>query len=295
MSELFACRVTAVSKTSAKIAVRSVHPDSGPPQPNATFALMIVYDPIMSSAYSDMREYTHLEGSPLAQEMDRDNYLDPAWIRENARAFVAKAKVSKGVLEVWPTHPAWIEHLRTGMAWDTAAYSNGEGDPVDPRAPTPPPEGPIAHSRNPAEGFRVGAPKYEKEFPDIKEAFIPQESASRYVADPVITGVAEMAKAAATMIGQPILFVPQRGPKQVGTILGATSEYMQVYHEDTGGYGYGSESFTDLKSFGRAWLKEKTVPTLVPKAAAKKPAKKAPVKKTAAKRAKKPAKRKKKR
>ena len=29
----------------------------------------------------------------------------------NANAFLAKVTVKKGVLEVFPTHPAWIEHL----------------------------------------------------------------------------------------------------------------------------------------------------------------------------------------
>src|SRR5215510_13172215 len=105
MSEMFAVQVSGVSKTSAKLAVKSVHPDSGPVAPTSTFALMLVYDPIMSSGFSEMAAYTHLEASPLAQAMDRDNYLDPSWIRDNANAFIAKAKVSKGVLEVWPTDP----------------------------------------------------------------------------------------------------------------------------------------------------------------------------------------------
>jgi len=94
-----------------KIDVVSIHPDSGPPQGETTFAMMLVYDPIMSSGYGDFSKYTHLESCALASEMDRDNYLDESWIKQNANAFFAKVTVKKGVLEVFPTHPAWIEHL----------------------------------------------------------------------------------------------------------------------------------------------------------------------------------------
>lgn len=127
MSELFAVQVAEVSPQSVKLAVRSVHPDSGPVAPSATFALQLIYDPILNSGYSAFRAHRHLEASPLAQVMDVESYLDPAWVQANARAFVAKAKVSRGVLEIWPTHPGWTEHLRKGMAWDTAAYDDGPG------------------------------------------------------------------------------------------------------------------------------------------------------------------------
>ena len=272
MSELFHCTVAAVSKDSAKIHVISVHPDSGPPQPEATFAMMLVYDPIMNSGYRDFAKFTHLESCPLAQEMDRDNYLDEGWILKNANAFFSKVTVKKGVLEVFPTHPAWIAHLRKGMDWDTAAYTPGPGDPAEPRAPTPPGE-PAAHSRNPADGFRVGTPKYD-EYKHLTEAFIAVESPNRYVADPVITGEAEMREATKTMVGQPVLVVPKRGPAEVGTIVKHEPEYVYVYYESPGGggYGAGSQNFVDLKSIGRAWLKEKTLPTLIAKPAAKKPA-----------------------
>ncbi len=258
MSELFSVSVAAVDANQAKLAVRSIHPDSGPPAGTATFALMLVFDPIASAQYSEFAKFHHLESSPLAEEMDLQNYLDPSWITANARAFVKSAKVAKGVLTVVPTHPAWISHLRKGMRWETAAYDGGPGAAAEPRVPV---KGEPVPSRDPAAGFRVGAPKQE----DVKipEAFIPLHGANRYVAHPVITDPAEMAAAAAKMLGQPVLMTPKRGIPEVGTIIQLGDGWMSTYYESPGGGGWGSggKSYSDLKSMGRAWLKERLIVT----------------------------------
>ncbi len=304
MSELFAVRIVEVSPGSAKLAVRSVHPDSGPPAPTATFALQLVYDPILNSAYSDFKAFRHLQTAPLASAMDVEAYLNSDWMRKNARAFVAKAKVSKGVLEVWPTHPAWIEHLRKGMSWETAAYDIGPGEPAKPRTPAPP--GAVAvRSQDPAEGFRRGKPKY----PEIKlkGVFIALHGASHYIADPVVKKPDEMAKAAKQLIGQPLLLVQKRGPTEIGALVKLLPNGVYIYRETNGGYGLRGYHYEDLKSIGRAWFKvgesgavsetPAAKPAKKAKKAAAKPAKKVaakaaakPVKKVAAKAAAKPAK-----
>ena len=251
MSELFAARVTEVTPEYAVMEVRSVHPDSGPPMPTATFALMLMYDPIINSGYSAFRKYRHLESSALAQAMDRDDYLNARWVPANARAFVARAKVSRGTLTIWPTHPGWIEHLRVGMAWDTAAYSAGPGQAVPKRAPAP--AGAVsARASDPAAGFRVGTPKIDD--CTLKGAFIAQHGANRYVAEPVITDPTAMATAARGMIGQPVIVVPKRGPKEIGTIVAVHDAGVSLYAESEWGWGGGMHYYKDLKSLGRAWL-----------------------------------------
>lgn len=281
MSELFAVTVEAVSEESARLAVRSVHPDSGPVAPTATFALMLMYDPIMSSGYYAFRDHAHLESSALARAMDREDYLDADWVKANARAFVAKAKVVKGTLEIWPTHPAWIEHLRKGMAWETAAYDAGPGKPAKPRVPTPPDE-PVTRSQEPHAGFRVGEPK-DSSF-RLKEAFIPLHGPNRYVADPLHEDPITMRDAARDMLGQPLLLVPLRGPSHVGTLVELRTDGMFIYGESGTGWGGQAHDFAELRSMGRAWLKE-------PPAAKKKTAKKktAAAKKTVKKKTKKKA------
>jgi hypothetical protein len=264
MSELFAVRVLDVTKESARLQVTSVHPDSGPPAPRAVFALMLMYDPIINSGYSDFSKYRHLEASPLAQAMDRDNYLDSPWLKQHARGFVAKAKVSKGVLEIWPTHPAWIEHLRKGMTWDTAAYDGGPGLPAPPRAPSV--RAPSQRVDDPKAGFRVGKPKYEEY--KVAEAFVPLYGPNRYLADPVISDAAAMKKATKTMIGQPVLTVPKRGPNRVGTIVQLRKDGVMLYHETEHGYGAGGVDFSELKSLGRAWLIQDNAPAVPAKPAA---------------------------
>jgi hypothetical protein len=155
MSELFAIRVFEVSDKSASMRVYSVHPDSGPRAPHAVFALMLMYDPIAKSGDAEFKEYRHLDNSPLAQAMDASNAFNSEWMNANARAFVEKVKVSGAVLKIKPTHPAWLEHLREGMWWRTAAYDAGPGLPAAPRAPK---GAPPRRSQDPAAGFRVGRP-----------------------------------------------------------------------------------------------------------------------------------------
>ncbi len=276
MSEMFAVRVLDVSKQVVRLKVTSVHPDSAPPAPRAVFALMLMYDPISESDSRAFAKHRHLEGSPLARAMDQRDYLDGTWLKENAQAFVAKATVSGSVLEIQPTHPAWIEHLRKGMAWETAAYDGGPGLPAPPRAPAPVTT--AVRSQDPAAGFRVGRPKH-KEY-DIEGAHIPLHGANRYVADPVITDLAAMNKATKTMLGQPLLLVPRRGPARVGTLVSRRTNGVSLYYEMDFGYGGNSIDLTEVTSLGRAWLTQEAATR---KPAAKKTAKRTPAPATAAK------------
>ena len=57
-------------------------------------------DPILNAGYSAFEKHKHLAASPLAQVMDLDSYLDPTWVKANARAFISKAKVVKNVPNV---------------------------------------------------------------------------------------------------------------------------------------------------------------------------------------------------
>ena len=276
MSELFTVQVTEVTREYAVLWVDSVHPDSGPPMPTATFALMLMYDPIINSGYSAFRKYRHIESSPLAQAMDRDDYLNASWIPANARAFVAKVKVSRGSLTIWPTHPGWIEHLRVGMAWDTAAYSNGPGQAVPKRVPEAP--GAALRSSDPSAGFRVGAPKSDDY--KLPRAFIALHGSNRYVADPVIKDPATMATAVRELIGQPVVVVPKRGPNEIGTIVEVREDGVYLYSESEWGWGGSFHAFVSMAALGRAWLKVK----------ANEPGEAAPAKKAAKKAGKKTAK-----
>ena len=243
--------------------------------PSATFALMLMYDPILNSRYRAFAKYRHLEGSPLAQAMDRDGYLDSRWVPDNARAFVARAKVSRGVLEIWPTHPGWIEHLRVGMKWDTAAYSNGPGARVKARVPV---VEQFERSADPSAGFRVGAPKMD-DYP-LTRALIALHGPNRYMAEPVIKDVAAMRAAVQALMGQPVLLVPKRGPNEVGTVVEVRDDGVYLYSESTWGWGGSFAPFDGLKSLGRAWLK---VAAAKPAGATKTTTKKAATKKTAVK------------
>lgn len=287
MSELFTALVQDLSTHVARLKVCSVHPDSGPPKPVATFALMLLYDPIIKSQFINFNKYDHLEKSPLAQEMDKASYLDPDWLIDNARAFVSKVTIQGDILEIQPTDPAWIEHLRKGMSWSTAAYVGGPGKAAKARHPSP---RVTTHEEDATAGFRVGAPK--EEGCPIEKAFIPLYGANRYLADPVITDPAAMKEAIQNMMGQPLLLIQKKGPPQVGAYIDTREDGLYLYYETAmGGWGGSAYYFHELTSLGRAWLKQSAPKTAkakgtpkdeAPQAAAKKPA---AAKKTAPKKA----------
>ncbi|RKH53959.1 hypothetical protein [Corallococcus llansteffanensis] len=212
---------------------------------------MLLNDPISNSGDAAFSKHRHLDGSALAQAMDQHSCFDSEWMNANAQAFVAKVKQSGRVLEIEPTHPAWIEHLRKGMAWRTTAYDAGPGLPAAPRAPAPR-GAPSRHSQDPAAGFRVGRPHHPND--NISGAFIALYGPNRYVADPELTDPAAMKDAAGKMLGQPLLLVPKRGPKQVGTLVLATPKQALLYQEAADWHGSQVVDFDDLKSLGRAWL-----------------------------------------
>ncbi|WP_375758646.1 hypothetical protein [Corallococcus exercitus] len=137
MSDLFAVRVLNVTRQVARLRVTSVHPDSGKPAPRAVFALMLMYDPIEKSGDAEFSKYSHLGDSAFARLKREPGAFSSNWMDANAQAFVAKVKQVGAALEVHPTHPEWIAHLRKGMAWRTTAYDAGPGLPAEPRAPAP--------------------------------------------------------------------------------------------------------------------------------------------------------------
>jgi hypothetical protein len=275
MSELFIVSVASVTPKSAKLIVKSVHPDSGPVVGTATFALQLIYDPIMSSSYGNLTRWKHLEIAALAAEMDSQSYLDPKWIQDNAQAFIAKAKATKETLEIFPTDPAWIAHLRAGMKWDTAAYDQGAGKKAKPRLAGAAKA--TTASRDPKAGFRVGAPKNADY--KLKTAFIPLFGANRYVADPLLNTPSEIASALPKMTGLPIRVTFPKGPPEVGTVGSAADTWLSLYVESDGGWSSRGVRYEQIKDVGRAWLKVE-----VPKGkSAAKPARKAAPKKKATK------------
>ena len=292
MSDLFAVRVLEVSPQAAVLRVTSVHPDSGPVAPRAVFALMLLNDPLAKSGDAEFSKYSHVGDSALGQAVDPDSFFNSEWLKANAQAFVKKVMLSGSKLEIQPTHPAWIAHLRKGMAWHTTAYDAGPGLPAAPRAPAPK-RRPGQRSQDPAAGFRVGRPHA----PDFKipGAFIPLHGLTEYVADPVITDPVAMSKAAETMIGQPLLVVPKHEQKRIGTLVVRTPDQLLLYLEAADWHGSVLYNFNDLKSLGRAWLAKDDAATAsgptaksqgrgAKKAAVKKAASTARAKKTAKRR-----------
>lgn len=107
-----------------------------------SFALMLLYDPIVSERVTD---------APLAEHVTFDDTLDAAWVNAHGddyirstrlfdvknhprtvdlsalsakqqREFWKSNRAPQASLEVVVTDPRWLAHLKAGDQWETAAY-----------------------------------------------------------------------------------------------------------------------------------------------------------------------------
>ena len=268
MSALFHVRVRSVNQARVTFDVTSVHPDSGPVPKSATFALMLLSDPLRRASGK----------AALAQEIDDKSILDARWLDQNARAFISTTSKKGKAFVVCATDAAWVSHIKPGTHWDTAAYDAGPGKPAPPRTPRKSVKG---HSDDPDEGFRKERlkplPWRRAEHGGVSRARLPSAMfaiypPARYVADPRLKDPAKMRAFVRNAVGDPILMKLKRRPPKIVVPVTPPKTSVHQFYAPQGGYRYARKSefygigssvdgaslveFDDIEWLGRPWLKK---------------------------------------
>ncbi len=279
MSELYSVSVSRVDGADVAFDVTVVHPDAGPVPDCFFFALQLVYDPIDPYSYG---EEPAVRDCALAKEMDLTDYLSPPWVRTNARGFVASVRVedqenhpppdwedpryetfwegdesSWATLHVTMTHPAWAEHLREGMSWDTAAY----GDSSEPwtRPPRRPGDRTRVRSADPMEGMKRGAKNDDNawmlEDAQVSEFTLPLHGPANYEVAERLEGDAVTVEALRALLGEPVLMQERGGRLEARSLVGVTDDgVVSTYYESDGSSGGGGTGRDGIEWIGRAWF-----------------------------------------
>lgn len=202
MAELFHVRVRSVKGPTAVLDVTSVHADSGPVTPSATFAMML----LVEGATAAGRRTT-----PLLQVVDRNRVYDPKWVCANARAFIEDVKLAGERLTVQATDAAWTAHLKAGLKWSSVAWDEGPGKRA---AQAKLPAKAKGRPSKDGEGFEKAT------FPRVptgcvKRGLVPTLPHGRYEADPVVRELAKMEAAVNRWVGRPVLIRRKRGTPEI--------------------------------------------------------------------------------
>ncbi|MDC0666459.1 hypothetical protein [Nannocystis radixulma] len=114
-SDLYHVKAVSKQATTAVFDVKVIHPDVSTIPEDRSFALML------------LREAA--DDSLLAREVTTDDMLDRAWVKKYASGFIQSVDLTttgksakRGRLTVTVFEPAWLDHVKPGESFDTAAF-----------------------------------------------------------------------------------------------------------------------------------------------------------------------------
>ena len=284
MSDLYHVEVSRVEDDEADLRVTVVHPDAGPVRPHATFALRLIWDPTDEYSYGQEFAVRH---SPLAREMDVDDYLDEAFIDAQAQGFIAQVDLiseedhppprwddedyeafwdsdrrASATIRVKATHPGWLAHLREGMRWETAAYSSGQGTSWDERPRRRPGDYVERVSEDPMAQLRQItldlAQRPMLKDAQVTSAVVPKLGAKHYsTRGQELRGESLSVEAARALLGQPVKYQEDRRA-ECGALVSVDDDgHLRIYQEygehGERGHSLRGASLSSLQYLGRAW------------------------------------------
>lgn len=141
-TDLFHVKVNDISDTRLVLALRIVTGEQPDFYSGKSFALMLLYDPIINKIVSD---------APLGREVSFDETMNAEWLYDHVddyiqsavleevrnqpvtadlqamspkqrRDFFRSSRAPSARFEITVTQPEWLAHLRKGMEWDSAAF-----------------------------------------------------------------------------------------------------------------------------------------------------------------------------
>lgn len=253
-SSLYRVSVDAVDGPNVEFFVSIIHPDiSGVPS-SKTFAFRLVADPIFDW---QLGGEPGVADSPLAGEVDMNDYLNEQWVDENAGGFIESVEEDDGILRVTTTHAGWTEQLESDMVWETTSYDSGPAEPWEGETRYPG-DRVWVRAESADQGFqpleKTGLNGHYFEDYGLEEGMpVPTEGSSYYVPDDKVEGDPVPASELESLLGQPVI-VETDSDTHVGTLVRQHDpEGYAVYYESDGSlglYGFGADS---VLSIGRAW------------------------------------------
>ena len=131
MSTLFNVDVAEIAGTHVKLNLVSAHPDAGPFGTDDVFALRLLHE----TAF-ELDGHLNYKGlCPLGEAVTYDEVMDDDWAQENASKYIAAVEVEPADLpeevptgtvadyDIEVTDEQWVEHLKQGQTWNSAAFS----------------------------------------------------------------------------------------------------------------------------------------------------------------------------
>ncbi|MDH5655085.1 MAG: ankyrin repeat domain-containing protein [Spirochaetia bacterium] len=280
MSTLYKIRVEKlIDETTVKLNVKVVHPDSMIIHETPGFVLMVLHD--------------QAEGKdPLKRAVDFNSLLDESWMHEYARGFVQEVKCTEliydvpdkaaddydhpywdntkiwleGILQIKVTHPAWIQHLKEGASWDSAAFDvAGYYEECDPilEDDSEKEDGPLDTNIQKSDGFMpvpcmvYMEPESEDsvtaKFPKI--IWHPRFSIRSYCVASPISGVEINKSSAAELIGLPVIAEGNDGERKMGFITTMDEECIMIHQITSSSKSGARLNYDEISSIGAAAFK----------------------------------------
>jgi hypothetical protein len=285
-SKLYSVQINTVQAHTVNLTICIVHPDITVIPTSKTFALQLLYDPILGSEI----EKEVIRNSPLPQELNLDDILDQSWLIDNAGGFIRSVHLAPklpisvtpksegldlvptsenemgayqcGEYEIVVSHPGWVQHLKPGLAWDTVSYDAGEAKEwkLPPRRPG---DSDWVTADNQEDGFiqrsqsdLMGADILNET--QLKSLVLPKYKTSDYYAEPELSGSSIAEKEMMNLLGQVVHIHSRTSDRLIGTLVRVDGEGILVYQEKSSSFSSLYFSYNDIEIIGMAVFRRRT-------------------------------------
>lgn len=287
-SALYTVTVDRVEDDQVEWTVKIVHPDIFTISEQRPFAFSLLMNPFFDWKHG---RDPAIRGTPMADEVDVDDFLDIDWVRTNAGGFVKEVELvdtqnypppgyedenydqfwrgderAEATLKVTVTHPGWLEHLQEGMSWESASFDMGEcfeweGAPRRPRDMDQVMAESEVDGLHPLEKTRYNA-KYFERYRLEEGWLVPSKGSTHYRAVEPLEGDSLTEENVERLVGQPVVvtFTEEavHSEPKAGLLAPVGGSHVHLFWErgdgSCGVHGFGLQ---DAATIGRAWLLER--------------------------------------
>lgn len=136
-ASLYSVKVAELSGTDVTLQLEIIHPDAGlhvNDEYTPAFALRLLYDTAYELDMDGDDPFASKGSCALGNAFSYNDSTSEEWVTEHAAEYIASATVEspeftdlppvgmKALLKIKATDPKWLEHLKPGQVWESAAY-----------------------------------------------------------------------------------------------------------------------------------------------------------------------------